>query len=403
MQNKRSARRPRGSGSIVVKHGAYYGKWRMGEQQVLRKLGPVRTPAARDGLTKTMAEAKLRELTGDVVAPVAERVTVEEAGKRHLAHLEAMGRKRSTLRSYRNQFDAQLVKRIGDRPIAQLTREQVEQLIAALGRDELAPKTIRNIIGLLNGICEFAVRRRWATANPCHHVDRPRVEESQDIRFLEPEEIEAVLRATGDDDFGRVHRAIILTAAMSGLRMGELIALRWIDVDWQAQRIRVRRSYVRGEFGTPKSRRGSRSVPLADRLGGELDCHHRQTVYQADDDLVFANPNTGTPLDGAALLRAFQRSVNRAGVRKVRFHDLRHTFGTRMAAAGVPMRTLQEWMGHRDLRTTLIYADYQPGAHEVDLVNDAFAAPGGYQTDTKLRPTPTNSDPVDPANTGEIN
>jgi integrase len=63
-------------------------------------------------------------------------------------------------------------------------------------------------------------------------------------------------------------------------------------------------------------------------------------------------------------------------VREVRFHDLRHTFGTRMAAAGVPMRTLQEWMGHRDLKTTLIYADYQPGEHEAALVDQAFAQPG---------------------------
>ena len=56
-----------------------------------------------------------------------------------------------------------------------------------------------------------------------------------------------------------------------------------------------------------------------------------------------------------------------------RFHDLRHTFGTRMAAAGVPMRTLQEWMGHRDLATTQIYADYAPGAHEAEMVAAAFA------------------------------
>ena len=60
-------------------------------------------------------------------------------------------------------------------------------------------------------------------------------------------------------------------------------------------------------------------------------------------------------------------------MREVRFHDLRHTFGTRMAAAGVPMRTLQEWMGHRDFKTTLIYADYLPGAREADLLDAAFA------------------------------
>ena len=63
-----------------------------------------------------------------------------------------------------------------------------------------------------------------------------------------------------------------------------------------------------------------------------------------------------------------------AGVREVRFHDLRHTFGTRMAAAGVPMRTLQEWLVHRDFATTLTYADYQPSAREADLVDDAFNA-----------------------------
>jgi integrase len=88
---------------------------------------------------------------------------------------------------------------------------------------------------------------------------------------------------------------------------------------------------------------------------------------------VFANPHTGRPLNGHTLTRTFQAALERAEVRKVRFHDLRHTFGTRMAAAGVPMRTLQEWMGHRDFRTTLIYADYAPGAHEVELVNEAFA------------------------------
>jgi integrase len=399
MHPKRSDRRPDGTGSIINRHGVYYGKWRVGDRQVMRRLGPVRVRGSRDGLTRTMAEAKLRQLMAEVVTPpVAERVTVDDAGRRHLAHLEAMGRKPSTLRSYRNQFDAQIVPRIGTRPVGGLSDDDVEALTASLARDGLAPKTIQNVLGLLNGICEFAVKRGWATANPCRYVDRPRVEPNQDVRYLDPDELEAVLRAIEPGDFGRVHRAIILAAAMSGLRMGELLALRWLDVDWQAQRIRVRRSIVRGHLGTPKSRRGSRGVPLADRLGGELDRLHRETAYGADDDLVFGNPHAGTPLDGAALLRAFQRALKRAGVRQVRFHDLRHTFGTRMAAAGVPMRTLQEWMGHRDLRTTLIYADYAPGAREVELVNEAFAT----SLATNLSPTQTNSNPADPVNPGDI-
>ena len=87
--------------------------------------------------------------------------------------------------------------------------------------------------------------------------------------------------------------------------MGQLLPSRWLDVDWQAQRIRARRNFVRGHLGTPKSRRGSRSVPRADRLGGKLDRLYCDTAYQADEDLMFANPHTGMPLDGR---RCYARS-----------------------------------------------------------------------------------------------
>jgi integrase len=82
------------------------------------------------------------------------------------------------------------------------------------------------------------------------------------------------------------------------------------------------------------------------------------------------------------VLKRFKAALGRAGVRDVRFHDLRHTFGTRMAAAGVPMRTLQEWMGHRDFATTLVYADYTPSEHEAEWVEQAFAVDRVPTTET---------------------
>jgi integrase len=88
-----------------------------------------------------------------------------------------------------------------------------------------------------------------------------------------------------------------LTAAMTGMRQGELFALRWRDVDWSARRIRVRRNYVRGEFGTPKSKRSARSVPLASRVATELELLFQDSQYKKDDDLVFAHPETGKPID----------------------------------------------------------------------------------------------------------
>jgi integrase len=154
---------------------------------------------------------------------------------------------------------------------------------------------------------------------------------------------------------------LFLTAALTGLRKGELVALCWRDIDWQSRRIRVRRNYTRGAFGTPKTRRSTRAVPMADQLAGVLDRHYKQSAWQTDDDLVFARPTTGGVMAKSNLSRRMKTALRAAGLDTThRFHDLRHTFGTRAAASGVPMRTLQEWLGHRDFSTTLIYADYAP-------------------------------------------
>jgi integrase len=180
------------------------------------------------------------------------------------------------------------------------------------------------------------------------------------------------LGAVPDDRLGRTDHALFLTAAMTGMRQGELIALRWLDVDGQASRIRVRRNFTRQRFGTPKSKRSSRSVPMTKRVAAELRAHRKRSAYPNDEDLVFCHPETGNPLDASKVRERFYGALERAGLRRLRFHDLRHTFGTHCASAGVPLRTLQEWLGHRDFQTTLVYADYAPSPHESELVERAF-------------------------------
>ena len=139
---------------------------------------------------------------------------------------------------------------------------------------------------------------------------------------------------------------------------------------------------------------------MADRVAGELDRHYKASASQADDDLVFAHPVTGSPLDRHEVTRRFKSALKRAAVREVRFHDLRHTFGTRMAAAGVPIRTLQEWMGHADIKTTLIYAHYAPSPNEASMVNAAFSVARSTtdaKTDDKLSKSARDSAQEDPA------
>ncbi len=377
-----AARRSYGTGSLYLrtdKNGreTWYGHWRANGGQVKRKIGLKRVDGSRDGLTRTQAEAELRRLIAETeVKPrVGERLSVDEVSRRYRLHAERQGRKRSTVQNIESETRVHLVPFFGDRAIDAITPDDIVDLVLVLEGKDLKPKTIRNVIATLSALFNFAKapRRRWATSNPCAGVDLPATAETDEIRFLTLDEVDALVEHARPGEFHALDRAIFLAAAMTGLRKGELLALRWKDVDWAAGRIRVRQNYVRGQFGTPKSKRSTRSVPMADELAGELDRLYQQCAHQGDGDLVFAHPTTGGPLPKANVTRRMRASLKAAKLDHThRFHDLRHTFGTRMAAAGVPLRTLQEWMGHRDLATTQIYADYAPSAREAEMIAAAF-------------------------------
>ena len=371
MTRQRREKRAYGSGSIVQEGGSWYGKWRVEERQVKRRLGPVRPVGTNEGLTRKQAEAELRRRMGEVKLLVPEqRVTFEQAAERYVQHVEhVLRRKPSTVQDYRIMVRRHLAPHFESKAIERIKPADVESYIAVKFGEGLAVKTITNQLNFAHGVFQFALRRGWATSNPVALTERPRSAPADpDIRFLTAEEFEALLRAVAlEETLGPTDHALYMAAAMTGLRQGELVALRWRDVDWTAGVVRVRRNYSRGEWGTPKSRRSSRAVPLADRVAAELERHFQRSAYKSDDDLVFCHPHTGNPYDASKLRERFYGAMAAAGMQHRRgreggitFHSLRHTFGTRMAAVGVPMRTLQEWMGHRDFTTTLVYADFAP-------------------------------------------
>jgi integrase len=220
-------------------------------------------------------------------------------------------------------------------------------------------------------VFEHAIAKGWCHGNPVRYATRPRRRRARDaspnLQFLTVAELDAVLRAFPDgvverapaptrlgrrgpapppppDVLGPVLRVIVLAAAFTGLRQSELLGLRWRDVDWTAQRIRVRNTFVRGEHSDDgKSDLSTRrSVPVADRLARELDAWSKSSAFVAEDDLVFAHPPTGRALDPSKVTKRFQAACRTAGVRVIKFHDLRHTFATRLAASGQPLRTIQE-------------------------------------------------------------
>jgi integrase len=440
-------RRPHGTGNVFEKGDRWYGQWYVRGKRTKKSLGPIRKPGSREGLTRAMAEARLRELiaaTDRPPTPVTERMTLQDAGTRRIRELARKGRKQdTTLANYESEIRCHFQPHFGSSAITDITDEDVEEFIDDC-LERLSVKSVQHLYVHLNAIFEFAIRKHWCHANPCKEVDKPASPDDDDreIRFLDHAELDALLsgpppcrhskrtleraerarklrdhqrlewksiaaelgcspataiylyRATADaaldEDLWRVDLTLYLTAAMTGLRQGELLGLRWRDIDWSAQRIRVSGGMRNGKRRTPKSVRSSRAVPMADRVGGALDVLYKNSAYQGDDDLVFGHPHTGKPLDRSQVSKRFKRALERAAVRQVRFHDLRHTFGTRMAASGVPIRTLQAWMGHADIKTTMIYTHYAPAPNEVELVNWGFSS---GRRNAAADPVPTAPNP----------
>ena len=187
---------------------------------------------------------------------------MQEAAEAYVDHRErVMERKRTTISDYRGHLRVHLVPYFASRPLDKIDRAQVEAFMLNRLHSGLSSKTVQNILNFLHGIFAFSVKREWATGNPVALVDRPKSGRSahRRIQFLQPEELEALIRAVPKDLLGDIERPLYLCAAMTGLRQGELIGLRWTDVDWSASRVRVAESYTRGHFDSPKSHYGRRA------------------------------------------------------------------------------------------------------------------------------------------------
>ncbi len=358
----------------------WYAKFRLPTgRQVQHRLGPAapdrgRPPAgyftkrlAEDWLRHTLEEARRGALPG----MVATGATFSDATAEFLRYAEQdRGCKPSTLRDYRSRVNAHLLPAFGARRLEDIATREVEQwraaLVAAGDGAPLSNKSKNNLIVLLHGIFRRAMTVYDLPINPVAKVERHRVPSAGDIEVFSPEEVWALVRAAESDQ----DAAIYLTAAFTGLRRGELIALRWRDVDFAGSTIRVRANYAGGQLTTPKSGK-VRSVPMAPDVAGALARLVRRERFTGEDDLAFPGL-TGTYLDGDALSKRYGRTLQRAALRPLRFHDLRHTFGTRMIAKA-DVRRVQEWMGHADIQTTMKYLHYAPREEDAALVAAAFA------------------------------
>jgi integrase len=354
-------------------------KYRLGDgRQVHKKIGPAwkgrgRPPAGF--FTKRLAEEWLDAVlvqarAGTLPGAVRTGATFADACDEYLRFLEHdRQRKPTTLRDAASIIRNHLLPVFGDWRLEDVSAEAVEKWARELGRGgrPLSNRSKHKVIVIFHGLMERA-RRVWKLpSNPVADVDRPHTASTAGgIDVFSPEEVLALVRHAADEQDG----VLFLTAAFTGLRQGELVALRCRNVDFSGQHVRVTASYTNGALTSPKSGK-VRAVPMAPAVAEALARLSHREHWTCDDDLVFPG-GAGGHLDASALLRRYKRALAAAGLRPLRFHDLRHTFGTTMIRKADIVR-VQEWMGHADIETTRKYLHFAPRPDDARLVAEAFA------------------------------
>ena len=363
----------------------WYAKYRLPDsRQVQKKLGPAWTGRGRPPagyFTKRLAEDWLRDTLdaarrGTLPGSVRTGATFADAAAEWLRHVEHdRDVKPSTLTDYRS-VAAQLVAEFGELPVEDLTSQRIEKWRAGLGTGRpLTNRTRNKSLTILGGIMERARKLYGLPANPVRDVEKLRERyDATRFDFYSPEEVQALVRAAASEQ----DAAIFLTAAFTGLRRGELVALRWRDVDFERASIRVSRSYANGKLTTPKSGHG-RVVPMVPEVAERLARLSQRSEATGDDDLVFPG-DFRIYLDGSALRRRFVAATARAGLRPIRFHDLRHTFGTLAVRGAESIVELQAWLGHAEVRTTMRYTHYREQQDAAARLASAFATSGVEET-----------------------
>lgn len=387
MAAQTTGRRSYGTGQLYTRTNAagvesWYGKWRVDGRRVNRLLGERRGPWSPQGMTSKQAEVALRDAMAALTGVEIERLAQDKlrGGKTISevldAYLLARDLKQSTATDYAMHVRIHLDPFFGDKAARDIKAGDVERLIVHLTGLGLKVKTVRTYVTTLSTLLTYAVRKGWATASPMPAVDLPPLRDHdaiEPLRFLRVHEVNDLVEGVPAGAYRQLDRALYLTAAMTGLRQGELRGLRWEAVDWTAQRVLVARNIVRGRQTSPKSRK-SRSVPLAPQVAAELRALHEQTEWKSADHPVFADPRSGQPIARTPMMERYRRALEAAGLDVAfRMHDLRHTMGTSLAMAGVDVVTIQAYLGHSDLATTRRYMHYAPAADEAARIGAAFA------------------------------
>jgi integrase len=252
--------------------------------------------------------------------------------------------KPSALRSYEGAL-RRVLPELGHLRLSSVTRNDLQDLVDQMVAEGRAPSTVRNALLPIRAIYRRALARDVVRSNPTLKLTLPAVRSSRE-RVARPREAAALIAALGPAD-----AAIWTTALYAGLRLGELLALSWSDLDFEARLIRVEHSWDRvAGLVEPKSRAGRRRVPMTNVTRATL-LEHRLRQGHGGTGFVFGQTPARPFNPWAATARA-KRTWEETGLTPIGFHECRHTYAAFMIAAGVNAKSLSTYMGHSTITVT---------------------------------------------------
>jgi integrase len=350
------------------------------------------------------AHDRAREIVAEHVAstePQNAGPTFRDVAHEYLRWLEDVrGAKPSTLRDHRSTLsepdvavrggraktNGHVMRALGDRPAAEVTPREVEDLLASVEKTGAGPRTVNKYREIVLAVYTYACRPATLalTSNPAQATDKRRLPQRDTLATYSVAEVEQLADALAagahrdparpassdaEKAEDRQDAELVRVAAYTGLRQGELRALRWSDVGDDV--LTISRALSAGvESGTKGGK--ARHVPLVPQAAGSLERLRERRDFTAPEELVFCNW-LGRPLDESALRRRFMAARDAAGLRPLRFHDLRHTYGSLLASGGVPVTDIQSAMGHADVQTTARYLHARQASEQVDRFARAFS------------------------------
>jgi integrase len=319
-----------------------------------------------------------------------DRLTVEQYLRQWLASISdsVSG---SALYAYRNHVEVHIIPALGKVRLTELRVQDVERAklrwaasVPKRRKDgRLSPRTVRHIYETLRAALNRAKRQRRISINPCELLDPPRVERKE-MQGLDADGAAALLQACEDCPIG----AAIVTSLGTGLRRGELLALRWSDIDLEAGVLTVQRSiervYRHSRFKDPKTNRSKRTISLPRFVTQRLRRHYAEQGSRLLHE-GFGRPTPATlvferggePWVPNTFGAAFVRALRNASLPHLRLHDLRHTFATMALEAGVDLKTVSNALGHSTISTTAdIYAHVTDSLmrNAADRIDDAIGS-----------------------------